>query len=446
MTNAILSGEGAASSSPGPSSACSPGSVRCSGALVQACSAEGSFVTVALCASGACVDSTSACPDAVPCTVGEDCTAPVACDVGSTDSNGTRRGGLCIPTPLGTAAACEAPTIDSNDTAEGGTCVNAAVTTGSGAKCTEGFFDTNGNAPGGTCSPIHASCTHIKNAFPGALDGVYSVDFDGPGSGSLASDVYCIMDLKPWDPNLREPLWGAWTVAAIYGTTGRPSGWTGNAYPRPGASHYGSVDVVGADLNAIRNGATNGIRNYSIAAANLFAAGAHETLWYVGGSTRDYVSVALPSACNFFDGATYCEENKFKDLVVNRSPKADSGSPPAPTTFAGAQACTTAHHASPWADDPNDEFGIHLLQGTETDPAGHCLSGSTDLGHEGKGRIFATNQRSNGSFWTTGVASHWNAMGVRGSDVAQPGILLVHGERRSSPPPSYRTTRPAHPT
>ena len=35
------------------------------------------------------------------------------------------------------------------------------------------------------------------------------------------------------------------TLIALNGTSGRPSSWTGNAYPRPGASNYGAVTTAG---------------------------------------------------------------------------------------------------------------------------------------------------------------------------------------------------------
>ncbi len=135
-------------------------------------------------------------------------------------------------------------------------------------------------------------------------------------------------------------------------------------------------------------------------------------LAYVGGTTTDFVTTTLPDSCNFFDGDTFCQEDTYTGLTVYHS----DGS----VLTTNGQACTTANNTAPWTADMYDEFGLHLLDGTDSSP-NHCHATSSSLGLGSLGRIYTTFNNVAGQHWSRAVLHHWNDSGVQD----QPGFLLL---------------------
>ena len=86
-----------------------------------------------------------------------------------------------------------------------------------------------------------------------------------------------------------------------------------------------------------------------------------------------------------------------------------------------AFACTTAHRQGGFAGDYFDEFGLHLLDGTDIQNDYHCHQTQSTLGHQAIGRIFTSFECSDGQFWNVGIHSHWNPAGIPNV----PGALLI---------------------
>jgi hypothetical protein len=284
-------------------------------------------------------------------------------------------------------------TTDCNDTDFDGIC---AAADNCASVSNPDQVDDNGNGRGDACE--FTDCLAILENGESQGDGLYWVDPDGPG-GDEPFEAACIMSLGG----------GGWTVAAIYGLDGRPDEWSGNSYPRPGASFYGepSLDVFSADDNNCC------VDNYSVDASTLWTDEGLDLLAWVGGSTDDFVVTALPPLCNVFDGSGWCPENAIGPLVVKASDNTE--------LTENAYACTTAHML--FGEDVFNEFGLHLLDGKDQKDGFNCFQGSSDLGHEDLGRIFATleSQKADPNPWTQGVWSHWNETG----EPSMPGAILV---------------------
>jgi hypothetical protein len=256
--------------------------------------------------------------------------------------------------------------------------------------------DANDNSVGDRCE--FQDCLAIREAGAESGDGLYWIDPDG-AHGNEPVQVYC---------NMSE-AGGGWTLAAIYGTDERPAEWTGNSYPRPGASNYGALATTIFDWDE-NDGE---VANYSLDVGLSAGSEGVEIMAYVGGTTDDFVVASLPGGCNFFDGESVCAENSYGPFFIYRS----DGRVATETGYA----CTTAHGGPGFEADPHDEFGLHLLDGGDSSVELHCNVGAGGGGHEGMGRIFATLEESSGAHWATGVDSHWNGDG----QVEQPGALFV---------------------
>ncbi len=244
--------------------------------------------------------------------------------------------------------------------------------------------------------PVLESCQALYDEGI-TRSGVYPIAPDGDDP----INAYCEMELAG----------GGWTLVVINGTDGRPFRWSQNDYPRPGASYYGNHVAMLDDVDAIQSGAANA-HNYSIDAEVLFEESGREFLTFVGGSTTDYVTGELPAECNFFDGSQICEENTYTGLTVYDSDGA--------VVTDEAQACTTEAGLHP--EDSFDEFGLHLVVGTQQDTF-HCFgSEGSPVGHQDWGRIYTTFEGGeHDHHWHTGVHSHWNDDG----ELNQAGFLLL---------------------
>ena len=257
--------------------------------------------------------------------------------------------------------------------------------------------------------PVKKSCKayrdddSVHNASSRGTSGRYTVDIDGPSGSAPQREVYCDMQAEG----------GGWTLVTVNGTDGRPSSYSSNQYPRPGASTYGALSNAVSDVESIRSGAQSA-QNYSLDAVDIFTNSNREFLSYVGGNTTDYIHGTLPSGCNYFDGSTWCEENTFGPFSVYRSDGSEVTS--------DAYACTTANQKGSYSSDEYDEFGLQLIDGTDTNSRNCHSNGNSSVGHQNRGRIYTTFESSSTTkYWRRGVHSHWNDSG----DEEEPGYLMV---------------------
>lgn len=295
-------------------------------------------------------------------------------------------------------ADCDSPDSRIGLGGAGTSCGQQNLSAGNTARCDA----DNGNAAIAAMGalfvrnlPIRPSCqAHFDAGI--TRSGIYPISPDG----SAHINAYCEMELAG----------GGWTLLTINGTDPRPTTWWSNAYPRPGASHYGNLVNLMADFQAIMAG--SGVAaNYSIDAEALFEISTRQILAFVGGTTTDYITGQLPADCNFFAGDEICLHNTYTSLTILNS----DGT----VLTDQAQACTTG--AGLIATDPFDEFGLHLIEGVSQSNY-HCAwSEDSTMGHEGYGRLYSTFDSSNGAYWPNGVHSHWNEGGTLG----QAGFLLL---------------------
>ncbi len=267
---------------------------------------------------------------------------------------------------------------------------------GKGSKCAAGENCTaKGCAtPGGSQDLPVASCKALVEAAPLTVSGVYWLDPTG-GDTADAFQTWCEMELAG----------GGWTLLTIYGKQDRPTKWTGNPYPRPGGSFYGTA---GPELGDIFDKAKNdgALAHFSVVGRDLIAGGQLEVMAYLGGDADDWITVNLPQGgCNPFDPAQHCKENVKTDLKVLRS----DGT----VLTSGAQICGGFGDSCGY-----NEFGFHLLDGADNQSC-QCHQTGSSLGAQKIGRIFTTFERSDGGHWSGGVHSAWTG----GYDL--PGALLV---------------------
>ncbi|MBN2499055.1 MAG: hypothetical protein JXR96_30980 [Deltaproteobacteria bacterium] len=243
--------------------------------------------------------------------------------------------------------------------------------------------------------PCHdTSCKDLLDSGQASEDGIYWIC---PAGSTLAMRVWCDMNTDG----------GGWTLVATYGFDGRPDSWYPGSYPRPGATYYGW-----ADGSVFEPAINSTARNFSVYAAPLWNDSMHEILAYVGGTTDDYLTASMPQGCNYFDPSGWCSETGSAFNIYD-----SAGHVLTPN----GTACTTAHRRDPYAGDPFDEFGLHLLDGGDNEAGRHCYSTASQLGFQDLGRIFTSFESSDGSYWNAGVHSHWNESGA----FNQPGALLI---------------------
>ncbi|MBA2661884.1 MAG: hypothetical protein H0U74_06285 [Bradymonadaceae bacterium] len=301
---------------------------------------------------------------------------------------------------------CSSPDSRIGIGAAGSTCSLGNFSVGNNSGCnTAAGLDRNTAAFGYVWVrdiPVYKSCKELLAAGY-KRSGIYPLDTDGIG-GKSSFNAYCDM----------ETAGGGWTLATIHGNNGRPGTriwdlWD-NSYPRPGASHYGPINTVDQSLALVRAGTNAGVVQYSINAGDIYATSGtnREFLAFVGGSTRNYITGTLKGSCNYFNGATRCGENVAAQMGMTVY-RADGT-----VLTQNAQACTSA------ASDAFNEFGLHIIDGTDTST--HiCHQSASMLGHQQIGRIYSTFNSSNGNYWNTGVHSHWNAT----STTDQAGYLFI---------------------
>ena len=145
-----------------------------------------------VCSMGACLAAT--CMDGVKngAETDVDCgggTCPKCADKLHCATNGDCTNGDCFGPSPGTCVSCMDGVKDGteSDVDCGGTCPGCAL----GKPCTAGSDCNQAACQGGVCTTAQ-SCNELHQGNPALPDGVYTVDFDGPG-GMAPLPVYCDM-------------------------------------------------------------------------------------------------------------------------------------------------------------------------------------------------------------------------------------------------------------